>query len=41
MEAQGMKIPLTMNLDFSTREIDGTVSAGSFGSFPVSGNKKE
>ncbi|GJM31670.1 MAG: hypothetical protein DHS20C18_06710 [Saprospiraceae bacterium] len=39
-EAQGMNIKMKMNLDFTAKELEGTVSAGSFGSFPVAGKRK-
>ncbi len=39
--AQGMDIKLKMNLDFTEKELEGTVAAGTFGSFPVDGKRKK
>jgi hypothetical protein len=38
-ESQGMEIKVNMNLDFSTRKMEGFMTAGLFGSFPVKGTK--
>lgn len=40
ISVQGMAIKMAMDLDFTTREVDGNVAAGAFGSFPVTGVKK-
>lgn len=41
METQGMEIDVKMDLDYTKKELEGTVVAGSFGSFPVTGNRKK
>lgn len=41
MDAQGMKIKVKMDLDFTAKKMDGTVAAGAFGSFPVTGKRKK
>lgn len=39
-EAQGMSIQINMNLDFRERRMEGVMTAGTFGSFPVKGSRK-
>jgi hypothetical protein len=39
-ETQGMKININMNLDFAERKVEGLMTAGTFGSFPVNGSRK-
>jgi hypothetical protein len=38
--AQGMEIKINMNLDFTSNKMEGIMTAGSFGSFPVKGQRK-
>jgi hypothetical protein len=39
-EAQGMKVNINMNLDFSERRMGGVMTAGTFGAFNVKGARK-
>jgi hypothetical protein len=39
-ETQGMSIKINMNLDFRERRMEGVMTAGTFGSFPVKGRRK-
>ena len=40
-DAQGMLIEIKMNLDFSENSMEGMMTAGTFGTFPVKGTRKE
>lgn len=39
LETMGSKIPMSMDLDFEEKSIEGSVTAGTFGSFPVMGKR--
>ena len=38
-EVQGMKLKMTMDLNFTPDKLEGDVTAGTFGAFPVKGTK--
>ncbi len=40
-EVQGMKMKMVMDLDFTETSMKGDVTAGTFGSFPVTGSKEK
>lgn len=40
IKMQGVEIPMNMNLDFYSDELDGMVKAGTFGTFPITGDKE-
>jgi len=41
LETMGTKIPMSMDLDFEEQAVKGSVTAGTFGSFPVIGKRME